>query len=128
MRSVAGATRYLRALYELADEPGERVSTGDLSAAVDRSRATTTETVQRLEARGLVDYEAYQGVQLTTEGVLEARAAEEEYEVLRRFFDDVLDVPDPEREADAVAGVLSPDVLDQLHGLVETQRLDSNAE
>lgn len=108
------AHHYLRAVYRLTDDPDERVGTGALADAVERSPAATTGAVQRLEARGLLDYEPYQGVRLTADGRERAAALHEEYETLRRFLDDVLRIDDPDEEAAALLGVVSADVLQRL--------------
>ncbi|GGM67689.1 DtxR family Mn-dependent transcriptional regulator [Halarchaeum rubridurum] len=108
------ATRYLLAVYELAGTTDERVSTSALSDAVGRSRPTTTEAIQRLDDHGLVEYEAYQGVRLTDAGRERAASLHEEYEVLNRFFDDVLDIEDADDEAAELVGIVSPTVLARL--------------
>jgi len=101
-------------VYELAESADERVSTTTISDAVDRSRPTTTEAIQRLDDHGLVDYEAYQGVRLTDDGRERASSLHEEYEVLSRFFDDVLGVEAASEEAADLVGVVSPTVLGRL--------------
>ncbi|GGN22340.1 hypothetical protein GCM10009021_24820 [Halarchaeum nitratireducens] len=111
---VTVSTRYLLAVYELAETTDERVSTTAIADAVDRSRPTTTEAIQRLDDHGLVDYEAYQGVRLTDDGRERAASLHEEYEVLNRFFDDVLGVEGAAEEAADLVGIVSPTVLGRL--------------
>lgn len=108
------ATKYLLAVYELADAADDRVSTSAIADAVERSQPTVTEAIQRLEEHGLAEYEAYYGVRLTDAGRREASSLHEEHEVLSRFFADVLDIEDADDEAAELVGIVSPTVLGRL--------------
>ena len=61
---------YLKAIYKLAEaEPGTPgVSTNRIAAALATRAASVTDMLRRLADKGLLDYEKYRGVQLTTEG------------------------------------------------------------
>ena len=61
---------YLKAIYKLAEaEPGTLgVSTNRIAAALATRAASVTDMLRRLADKGLLDYEKYRGVQLTTEG------------------------------------------------------------
>jgi len=106
--------QYLVVMYALERAGETPVATGRIAAELDRSPSTATETVQRLAADGLVEYEPYVGVELTDSGRERARERYETYRTLRRFFRDVLDIEAYEREALALAGNVSPDVADRL--------------
>lgn len=106
--------QYLVAIYALERAGETPVATGRIAAELDRSPSTTTETVQRLAADGLVEYEPYTGVELTDSGRERARERYETYRTLRRFFRDVLDIEAYDQEALALAGNVSPVVADRL--------------
>ncbi|WP_233254012.1 metal-dependent transcriptional regulator [Hymenobacter sedentarius] len=61
---------YLKAIYKLAEaEPDTAgVSTNRIAAALDTRAASVTDMLRRLADKGLLAYERYRGVQLTTEG------------------------------------------------------------
>ena len=61
---------YLKAIYKLAEaEPGTAgVSTNRIAAALATRAASVTDMLRRLAEKGLLNYEKYRGVQLTTEG------------------------------------------------------------
>ena len=60
---------YLKAIYKLAEaEPGQGVSTNRIAAALSTRAASVTDMLRRLADKGLLDYERYKGVQLTSEG------------------------------------------------------------
>ena len=58
---------FIKTVYKLQQDQ-ERVSTNDLSAALDRKAPSVTDMAQRLMKAGLVDYVRYKGVRLTEEG------------------------------------------------------------
>lgn len=61
---------YLKAVFKLAEaEPGAvGVSTNRIAAELDTRPGSVTDMLRRLADKGLLDYEKYRGVQLTTEG------------------------------------------------------------
>lgn len=108
------AAQYLLVVYE-ADRDGETpVAPGRIADAVGRSPAATTEMLQRLEERGLVVHEPYEGADLTAEGRETASDLYETYRTLSEFFREVLDLEDPETEAMQLAGSVSPVVTERL--------------
>jgi len=58
---------YLKVIYQL-QEGGGAVSTSDIARSLNVSAASVTNMVKRLAQLGLVDYESYRGVKLTTTG------------------------------------------------------------
>ncbi|MEF8814877.1 MAG: metal-dependent transcriptional regulator [Halovenus sp.] len=111
---MTGASQYLLVLYMAEQRDSKPIAPGDLAAALDRSPAATTEMLQRLDERGLVAHEPYEGATLTDDGREAAEDLYETYVVLSRFFDDVLDLSDHEREALELAGTISPTVTERL--------------
>jgi DtxR family Mn-dependent transcriptional regulator len=108
------AAQYLLAVY-MAEQDGETpVSPKRVADAVGRSPAATTEMLQRLDDRGLVVHEPYEGTELTAEGRETAADLHETYRTLARFFREVLDLEDPEGEAMELAGSVSSQVTERL--------------
>ena len=61
---------YLETFYEFHErEPGAVVRTGDLAAAMSVSPASVTEMVQRLAAKGYLEYIPYKGAKLSELGL-----------------------------------------------------------
>lgn len=108
------APQYLLALYELQRERSPPIPSGLLAERLGRSPAATTEMLQRLDERGLVSYEPYDGVTLTEEGRETAEEYFESYRVLARFFREVLELEQCDEEARRVACTLSPQVTARL--------------
>ena len=107
-------SQYLLALYEAERERSPPIPSGLLAERLDRSPAATTEMLQRLDERGLVSYEPYQGATLTEEGRETAAEYFESYRILARFFRDVLELEEYNEEARQVACTLSPQVTARL--------------
>jgi Mn-dependent DtxR family transcriptional regulator len=111
---MTDASRYLLAVHIAAQDRPEPIAPSHVADVLDKAPATTTEALQRLDDRGLVTYEPYEGASLTDEGADVAADLYASYTVLLPFFRDVLDIADAEREAMTVAGALDPNVADRL--------------
>ena len=111
---MSGDSEYLLVLYRAERRLDGPVSPGAVADAIGRSPAATTEMPQRLEDRGLVAHEPYEGATLTADGRARAEELHETYVTLSRFFRDVLELEAHEKEAMSLAGALSPAVADRL--------------
>ena len=61
---------YLETMYEFYEaDKFSRVRTGDLAGRLKVSPASATEMIQRLSAKGYIDYERYKGAKLTQKGL-----------------------------------------------------------
>ncbi|QCS45025.1 metal-dependent transcriptional regulator [Natrinema versiforme] len=118
---MTGAPHYLLVLYLAERRDSPPVSPGHVADAVDRSPAATTEMLQRLESRGLVTYEPYEGATLTPAGRDAAEELYETYTTLSQFFHDVLELDEYEREAMELAGTISPVVAERLESALLTE-------
>lgn len=105
---------YLLALYVAERNHSPPIPPSYVADAVERSPSATTEMLQRLESRGLVTYEPYEGATLTPAGRDAAEELYETYTTLSQFFHDVLELDEYEREAMELAGTISPVVAERL--------------
>lgn len=111
---MTSESQYLLVVYRASRNATEPISPGRVADELDRSPAATTEMLQRLEARGLVKYEPYEGATLTADGRETAEELYETYVVLSQFFSEVLDLEEPEAEARELAGSVSPVVTERV--------------
>ena len=58
---------FLKAVFTL-QQSGDRVSTNELAETLKKTQPTITDMAQRLMSAGLIDYQKYHGVTLTTAG------------------------------------------------------------
>jgi DtxR family Mn-dependent transcriptional regulator len=111
---MVDASTYLIVIYAAEQEDETPIAPGRIADAVERSPAATTEMLQRLDDRGLVVHEPYEGTELTAEGRATAADLYETYRTLARFFREVLDLEDPDGEAMELAGSVSSRVTERL--------------
>jgi DtxR family Mn-dependent transcriptional regulator len=110
--------RYLLAIFIAEKQGSMPVTFETIADRLDRSPATVTEMCQRLADRGLVAYRPYNGVLLTEDGRDTAATLHESYVTMSWFFRDVLELSDPEEEAMAVVGAVSPSVTERLAAML----------
>jgi Mn-dependent DtxR family transcriptional regulator len=85
LRSSAAVEDYLERILELINSKGyARVV--DIAAALKISQASVTNMVQRLDAEGLLKYEKYRGLILTTVGKSLARKIAQRHKLLTNFL------------------------------------------
>ena len=111
---MTGASQYLLAIYRTERRTSPPVAPGTVAESLGRSPSSTTEMLQRLDERGLVSREPYDGVTLTPEGRETAAELYETFVMLSRFFDEVLNLDAHEAEAMQLAGAVSQTVVDRL--------------
>ncbi|ADB59608.1 iron dependent repressor [Haloterrigena turkmenica DSM 5511] len=113
---MTDAPQYLLVIYRAIREAGdeEPIAPGYVAEELDRSPSTATETLQRLETQGYLEYEPYEGATLTDRGRETAAELYERYVVLSAFFRDVLELPEPRREAMELVGSVSSVVTDRV--------------
>jgi len=80
------------------------------------SAASVTEAIHALRDKGLILHQAYRGVRLSAEGRRVAHEIEGRYEVLRRFLNEVLGVPESlaGRDACEIEHVASTETMKRL--------------
>ncbi|WP_227738856.1 metal-dependent transcriptional regulator [Halorientalis pallida] len=120
--------QYLLALYVAQQRRSPPIPSGDLADRLDKSPAATTEMCQRLDEKGLISYEPYDGATLTAEGRSRADDLHERYVTLSWFFRDVLGLDDHETAAMRLAGSVSPDIAARLAFLLLSDDAPTAAE
>ncbi|MEX0701874.1 MAG: metal-dependent transcriptional regulator [Planctomycetales bacterium] len=126
------AAGYVLAVHELSGAAGARVATGRLARRLGIANSTASVMLQKLAEDGLLDYLPYQGVCLTAAGRELARRAIRRQQLVRRFLEQVLALPEEEltREADRLEPCLSDGLaerIDQfLHGESSRSELPSS--
>lgn len=95
---------YLKAIYVLQSERGPPVSTSAIAEYLDKTSPSVTDMLGKLEDRGLVEREPYQGAELTAEGEAVALEVVRHHRLLEAFLADQLDYDwsDVHEEADAL--------------------------
>lgn len=111
--------RYLLAVYWLSQDRSHRVGMGELADALDVSGASVSEMVRTLDERGFVDYEKYQGVELTRTGRDAATRIAWRFCVVTNFFNSVLDADLDDETSYEIGATLPEDGVFRLRQLVD---------
>jgi DtxR family Mn-dependent transcriptional regulator len=82
---------YLKAIYVLQSEQGPPVSTSAIADYLEKTSPSVTDMLGKLEDRGLVEREPYQGAELTAEGEAVALEVVRHHRLLEAFLADRLD-------------------------------------
>lgn len=115
--------RYLAAVYRLRSGPDDPVRTGEVSDTLDVRPPSVTEMFARLADDGLVDYETYRGVRLTTRGETVARELAWRECTVRTFFASHLDVVLDSRTAYRIGYALPKGGVARITDLVDRQEV-----
>ncbi|GGN85438.1 MULTISPECIES: metal-dependent transcriptional regulator [Haloarcula] len=113
--------QYLKAIYLTQEQVDGPASTGDIAELLDVSPASANEMIGKLEERGLLDHEKYKGVDLTDEGIQQARDALQNYCIIERFLVEVLEVEDFRTEAKQLEGVIDETVAERLDTIIDRE-------
>jgi len=110
--------QYLKAIYLTQQQADGPASTGDVAELLDVSPASANEMIGKLEDRGLLDHEKYKGVDLTDDGIKQARDALQNYCIIERFLVEVLEVEGFRAEARQLEGVIDETVAERLDTII----------
>ena len=83
---------YLEAIFDL-DSEKKAVRVRDISGKLNVKIPSVTSMLKTLSGRGLVHYEEYEYVELTTKGSKVGREIHRRHKALYRFLRDILNVP-----------------------------------
>jgi len=79
-------SKYLKFIYRKQVEEGEKLRAILLSRSFDVRPATVTQALQKLSEKGMIQYTPYYGVELTDEGLVEARKLLRKHRILEVLF------------------------------------------
>jgi len=111
-RPTQASEDYLKAIYALEREQGERASTSAIADRLGVSAPAATTMIKKLAGLGLVRYERYRGVSLTDQGERAAVEVIRHHRLLEQFLAEKLGVPidDVHEEAERLEHVLSEEL------------------
>lgn len=113
------ADQYLKAIYLAQRIDDGPAATGTLADLLEVSPASVNEMIGKLETRGFVEHEKYQGATLTDEGLTRAHHALQTYCIIERFLANVLEVEDFRNEARTLESVIDDTVAERLDTIID---------
>ncbi|MEF8915667.1 metal-dependent transcriptional regulator [Natronomonas sp.] len=121
---------YIKAIYAIQNETGERVGTSELAEYMDVTSPTVSSMLGKLEDRGLVDREEYRGVTLTDEGEVVALEILRHHRLLEAFLTDHLDYDwaDVHEEADRLEHHVSDELTERIAEVLGNPGVDPHGD
>jgi len=121
---------YIKAIYVLERESGERVATSDLAEYLDVTPPTVSSMLGKLAERGLIDREEYRGVTLTEEGELVALEILRHHRLIESFLTEQLDYDwaDVHEEADRLEHHISEQFEERIAAALDDPGLDPHGD
>ena len=128
-RISASEQDYLRAIYDAGGHE-RRVGTGELAGQLKLTQGAVTVALQRLQQKSLVDYQRYQGAQLTDDGERHALEMVRHHRLIERFLVEFLDYDwnDVHEEADRLEHVISEEMERRIAAKVSDPTTDPHGD
>ncbi len=121
---------YLKTIYVLQQETGDRVGTSAIADRMDVTSPTVTSMLEKLEGRGLLDREKYNGVTLTPEGETLAIEVLRHHRLIEAFLASELDYDwtDVHEEADRLEHYISERFEQRIADVLGDPRVDPHGD
>jgi len=115
MRISSSLEDYLEAIATIIEQNGH-AHTKDISEMLNVTMPSVTNALQALAARGLIVYRSHLPVKLTTEGSLQAEDIRRRHSTLKRFFEELLKLDEPQADTSAckIEHVIGQTALERL--------------
>jgi len=111
----SGLEDYIEAIYvaHLSDTP---LKGAVLARKLNVSRASVSEALSKLVAKGLIIYNSYEAITLTPNGVKLAKIVYDKHHILKDFFEQVLGIDAVEAGENAckIEHIISQNILDKM--------------
>lgn len=117
---TASLEDYLESIYNIASRQGAARVT-DIAADLDVAKSSVTGALKSLSSRGLVNYDPYSIVTLTSDGEAVARRVVRRHAILAKFLEEILGISREVAEENAcrLEHAMEPKVVDRLLEFVE---------
>jgi len=112
---TAGLEDYIEAIY-IAEINQKSLKGVDIAKMMNISRASVSEALSKLTAKGLVVYKSHGSINLTPRGVSEAESVYSKHKILKNFFESVLSIPPDVAEINAckIEHIISQNVINEI--------------
>lgn len=122
---------YLKTIYVLKKQRQD-IKVTTIAKRMNCTKPSVNKAIKNLKVNGLVDYEIYGDIELTTKGEQHAKKVLEAYDIVNVFLTEILEVPKVEAENEAVKlkSVMNDTTLNKLtkyvHKILGVYNLDCN--
>jgi len=121
---------YLKAIYQITRREGGPVSTSSIAEVLEVTPPTATSMMEKLEKRGLVEREKYQGVELTEEGETVALEVIRHHRLIETYLAERLgyDWADVHDEADRLEHHISEEFEQRVAAVLDDPEVDPHGD
>lgn len=122
---------YLKTMYILKKQNG-KIRVTDIAERMNCTKPSVNKAIYNLKDNGMLNYESYGAIELTTEGENLAKKILETYDIVYLFLKDVLNLEeqDAEAEAEKMKSALTDETINKLakyvHKVLDLSSLDCN--
>ena len=120
---------YLKTMYLLKKQKGN-IRVTDIAKKMNCSKPSVNKAIYNLKANGLLNYESYGTIELTTEGENLSKKILEAYDIVYLFLKEVLNIDDEEakKEAERIKQSINDNTINHLakyiHKVLDLNSLD----
>ena len=127
---TASVENYLKAIYKLSRRRDLRVKTKEIADELQISLPSVTSMVKSLAQDGLLDYERYKGVTLTSRGEQSALCVIRKHRLVELFLVETLDYDWDEvhQEAERLEHAISNDLAARIDAFLSYPRFDPHGD
>lgn len=120
MQLSASLENYLETILNLYEEK-QKIKAVEIAKSLNVSKASVTEALRALAAKGLINYAPYEDITLTTLGIDRAQQVTLKHKVLYDFLSGILGIEHEEaiKNACKIEHVISENVLDKFIAFLE---------
>lgn len=122
---------YLKTMYVLKKQSGN-IRVTDIANKMNCTKASVNKAIYNLKDEGMLNYESYGTIELTSEGENLAKKILEAYDIVYLFLKDVLNIneTEAEQEAERIKSVINDNTINKLakyvHNVLDLSSLDCN--
>ena len=122
---------YLKTMYILKKQSGN-IRVTDIANKMNCSKPSVNKAIYNLKDEGMLNYESYGTIELTSEGENLAKKILEAYDIVYLFLKDVLNIDETEaeQEAERIKSVINDNTINKLakyvHNVLDLSSLDCN--
>lgn len=122
---------YLKTMYILKKQSGN-IRVTDIANKMNCTKPSVNKAIYNLKDEGMLNYESYGTIELTSEGENLAKKILEAYDIVYLFLKDVLNIDEAEaeQEAERIKSVINDNTINKLakyvHNVLDLSSLDCN--
>ena len=116
----SGLEDYWEAIY-ISHINNEPLKGAELARKLNISRASVSEALSKLVAKGLIKYSSYEAIAITQSGIDEAMKVYTKHHTLEHFFEKVLGIEKAEASENAckIEHIVSQNILDEMQDFTQ---------